>query len=119
MTRLSREARQDAALIALLTALPDAQLDHVLAGVGASRGGTATSRRAPRDTRRCGICREIFPRCRALWSDDHDYEAPPRRRGDPAHDDQVTELDDDERESCCDNPTPHVSGACTNCGEVL
>lgn len=66
---------QTTALIALLKALPDQQLQDVLTGLDA-HGLVVLDVPPERPKRPCGICGHPYPKCRRLWSEDHEYEAP-------------------------------------------
>lgn len=77
MTRESRDARQDSALVSLLQALPEDRLDRVLAGIGIEAG------RKPKatDDRRCTVCGRGYVGCRAADRvGDHEW-SPNKRRG--------------------------------------
>ena len=76
----TRAGRQTAALIALLKTLPVDQLVEVLDGVAAAPRDPVPSEQRDQRNRRCGICHEVYPRCRLLWAADHDFEPPTRPR---------------------------------------
>lgn len=64
MTRESRDARQDRAIVALLQALPEDRLAHVLAEVGIEQEKRDQAAKAA-DPRRCDVCGLGYVRCRA------------------------------------------------------
>lgn len=72
----SRETRQTAALVALLQALPPLQLESVLDGLGVppARQQAVTGRK---ETRVCKVCGRAYPKCRELWTGDHEFTASP------------------------------------------
>lgn len=73
MTSKARE-KQTTALVALLKALPDAQLIDVLTGVGAELVVPLTSSGPRHRGKPCGICGLIYPQHIARWGDDHVFE---------------------------------------------
>lgn len=77
MTRQSRDARQDQALVNLLRALPEDRLERILAGCGVDPE-RMPSRKA--DDRHCDVCGYGYVRCRAADPlGDHDW-TPVRRK---------------------------------------
>lgn len=81
----TREARQTAALVDLLQALPEAQLEAVLDGLGIHPARREAAGRKP-DTRRCAVCGLGWYRCTTTWASDHEFQdrdhispAPPER----------------------------------------
>lgn len=78
----SREARQTAALVDLLQALPDAQLEAVLDGLGIPPARREAAGRKP-DTRRCTICGSAWYRCTTTWAGDHEFTPTKSAPADP------------------------------------
>lgn len=75
----SRDARQDAALIALLKALPEARLARILAELVPEV--TPQRIEAATDPRRCGICGRGYVGCRkADVNGDHEWTPKPASR---------------------------------------
>lgn len=72
----SREARQTAALVALLQALPDEQLDAILDGLGIHPARREAVGRKP-DTRRCTTCGLGWYKCTTTWASDHEFNPHP------------------------------------------
>lgn len=72
----SRQARQTRALVGLLRTLDVQQLVDVLDGVDAVLKNPPAEHQ-PRASKRCGYCSEVFPRCRAMHADDHEFEEMP------------------------------------------
>lgn len=68
----TKEQRQTAALVDLLQALPEAQLDAVLDGLGIHPSRRTAAGRKP-DTRRCAICGQGWYRCTTIWASDHEF----------------------------------------------
>lgn len=78
----TREQRQTAALVDLLQALPDAQLEAVLDGLGIHPARREAAGRKP-DTRRCTICGNGWYRCTTVWGSDHEFTPTPGPPADP------------------------------------
>lgn len=75
------------ALVALLRSLAPGDLVAVLQDVNAETILKASAGEKPhRKARLCGVCRETYPRCRALWSDDHEWEGPQTKAQEQARD---------------------------------
>lgn len=70
------------AILALLQALSDSELQDVLTGLNA-KGVVAVATPVDRPQRPCGTCGLSYPLCRRRWADDHEYEAPAPRKGSP------------------------------------
>ncbi|MFC6153662.1 hypothetical protein [Nocardioides yefusunii] len=73
----SREARQTAALVSLLKALPEAQLLDVLKGVDVALPAPKSA--GPKDTRSCTICSLPYPLHMQRWGNDHKWSPAERR----------------------------------------
>ena len=108
-----RDAALTAAVIALLRTLTGDQLLTVLTAVDAQLRTALPGDTSARRPRLCGVCREPYPRCRALWADDHEWEEPPKPGPRPGLDQA------DEAETCCPATALDVSGGCTSCGTVV
>lgn len=73
MPRKSRETLEEEAIVLLLRARTEESLERILAEVAPRRRDLV----APaRDNRFCQTCGLRFPRCRALYTDDHDFVPP-------------------------------------------
>lgn len=82
MARQSRDARQDAALVQLLKALPEERLDGILEALGVLAEDREAGERK-RDPRRCNYCGEKWLRHKALAEHDgHDWDPHPASRAD-------------------------------------
>lgn len=70
--RVSREVRQERALVMFLETLPAERLERILEdlGVPAQKREEAASRR---DRRRCDVCGNGYKRCREIWENDHPW----------------------------------------------
>jgi hypothetical protein len=87
----SREARQTAALVDLLQALPEAQLEAVLDGLGIHPARREAAGRKP-DTRRCTVCGLGWYRCTTTWASDHEFSP---HQGTPADPETVRRILED------------------------
>jgi len=67
------ERRQVAALSAYLKTIPAKVLNQVLLDLGAPVEAVATPGKKLRVCQTCGL---VYPRCRSVWGDDHDFEPP-------------------------------------------
>lgn len=69
----ARRHAQTLAVANLLKTLPEQQLVDVLKEVGITYDMAAGVRRKARTCRTCG---QVYPRCRAMWEGDHEFEPP-------------------------------------------
>lgn len=76
----SRAHRQTVALVQLLEALPDEQLADVLDGLGIPKADQDAAAARRRGWKYCNVCGLVYPRCRAAFAADHDFE---QRRSTP------------------------------------
>lgn len=72
----ARRTAQTLALVNLLKALPEQQFVDVLKGLGIEQ---PVEQRRP--VRVCRVCGLVYPKCRARWEGDHDFEAPRPKQG--------------------------------------
>ena len=88
----TKEQRQTAALVDLLQALPEAQLDAVLDGLGIAPARREALGRKP-DTRRCSTCGLGWYGCTTRWASDHEFV--PKDQVPPADPDTIRRILED------------------------